>query len=75
MDILIRREVLIAEKRFFPHVYLVSLGITESLLFHAQVTHFRHEFIRVDEETRAEQECEDVCPLWRNIKVSLKRSS
>lgn len=57
--------------RYYLPVYLVSLGITEPLLFHAQVTHFRHEFIWVDEETRAEQEREDVCPLWRRINVRL----
>lgn len=38
----------------FLHVYLVSLGITESLLLHAQVTDLRHELVWVNEEARAE---------------------
>ena len=49
--------------------YLVRLGIAESLLVHAEVAHLRHQFVWVDEEARAEQECEDVCPLWREEKI------
>lgn len=45
--------------------HLVGLWIAEPLLLHAHVAHLGHEFIRVDEEARAEQEGEDVRPLWR----------
>lgn len=45
---------------FFCCTHLVSLGIAESLLLHAQVTHLGHELVWVDEEARAEQEGEDV---------------
>lgn len=49
----------------FPPAYLISLGIAKPLLLRAQVTHFGHQFIRMDEEARTEQEGEDVCPLLR----------
>lgn len=50
--------------------YLVRLGIAQSLLLHAQVTHLRHEPVRVDEEARAEQKCEDIRSLRRQNKTN-----
>lgn len=55
--------------------YLVRLRIFESLLLHTQLTHFGHEFVRVDEEARTEQEGEDVRPLHRRKQHERRLSS
>lgn len=49
-------------------VYLICLRIAESLLLSAQMAHFGHQLIRMNEETRTEQEREDVCPLKIEVK-------
>lgn len=56
---------------YYYYYYLVRLGIAESLLLHAQVTHLGHELMWADEKARAEQEGEDVGPLWRRKKTCL----
>lgn len=49
--------------------YLVRWEVAEPLLLHAQLTHLGHELMGADEETRAEQEGEDVRPLRRKTTI------
>lgn len=55
--------------RGYCRSYLVGLGVAQPLLLHAQVTHLRHQLIWVHEETRAEQEGENVRSLRRHGKT------
>lgn len=43
--------------------YLIDLRVSDSVMLHTQVTHPGHEIEGMQEETRAQQEGEDVRPL------------
>lgn len=51
--------------------YLIKQQVSRSMLLHTQVTHPRHELIRVEEETGTQQEGEDVRPLMENKKKKI----
>lgn len=54
--------------------YPVGLGVAQPLLLQAQVTHLGHQLVGVHEETRAEQEGENVGSLKETRKDEMIHS-